>query len=173
MNDDQLRSALTLLRRGELDAFEQIYTELSAPLFTVILRVVQDRALSEDILQEVFLKLYQSPPGPEVKKPRAYLFQTARNLALDALRRRPPEAELDELPELPQPGMEDPAQRLDLERAFAALSLEERQLVSLHLSGGLKFRELARLTGVPLGTVLWRYRRAIEKLRILLNGGSL
>ena len=97
MNDDQLRSALTLLRRGELDAFEQIYTELSTPLFTVILRITQDRALSEDILQEVFLKLYQSPPGPEVRKPRAYLFQTARNLALDALRRRPSEADVDEL----------------------------------------------------------------------------
>lgn len=173
MNDDQLRSALALLRRGESDAFEQIYTELSTPLFTVILRIIQDRALSEDILQEVFLKLYQSPPGLEVKKPRAYLFQTARNLALDALRRRPFEEDVDELSDLPQPNMEDSARRLDLERAFAALSLEERQLVSLHLSGGLKFRELAQLTGVPLGTVLWRYRKAIEKLRILLNGGSL
>ena len=37
---------------------------------------------------------------------------------------------------------------------------------------GLTFRELARITGTPLGTVLWRYRKAIEKLRILLNGGS-
>lgn len=172
MNDDRLGSALVLLRQGDLAAFEQIYTQLSAPLFTVILRITQDRALSEDILQEVFLKLYQSPPGPDVKNPRAYLFQTARNLALDVLR-RPGEAALDELSDLPQPGMEDPAQRLDLEQAFAALSLEERQLVSLHLNGGLKFRELAQLTGAPLGTVLWRYRKAIEKLRRLLNGGSL
>lgn len=173
MNDDRLRSALVLLRQGDLAAFEEIYTQLSTPLFTVILRITRDRELSEDILQEVFLKLYQSPPGPDVKKPRAYLFQTARNLALDALRRRPGEVDLDELSDLPQPGIGDPAQRLDLERAFAALSPEERQLVSLHLNGGLKFRELARITGAPLGTVLWRYRKAIEKLRRLLNGGSL
>lgn len=173
MNDDRLRSALVLLRQGDLAAFEEIYTQLSAPLFTVILRITRDRGLSEDILQEVFLKLYQSPPGPDVKKPRAYLFQTARNLALDALRRHPGEVDLDELSDLPQPGIGDSAQRLDLERAFAALSPEERQLVSLHLNGGLKFRELARITGAPLGTVLWRYRKAIEKLRRLLNGGSL
>lgn len=173
MNDTQLREALALLRQGDPAAFEQIYTQLSAPLFTVILRITRDRELSEDILQEVFFKLYRSPPGPSVQKPRAYLFQTARNLALDALRRRPGDASLDELPDLPQPAPFDPGQRLDLERAFAALSLEERQLTALHLNGGLKFREIAQMTGVPLGTVLWRYRKAVDKLRTLLNGGSL
>lgn len=173
MNDDRLREALAQLRAGGAAAFEQIYTELSAPIFTVILRITGDREASEDILQEVFLKLYRSPPGPEVRKPRAYLFQSARNLALDALRRRPREANLDDLPDLPQPGPEDPALRLDLERAFAALTPEERELVSLHLNGGLTFREIARITGTPLGTVLWRYRKTIDKLRILLNGGRL
>ena len=173
MNDAQLCAALASLRRGELTAFEEIYTQLNTPLFTVILRITRDRALAEDILQEVFLKLYQSPPGPDVKKPRAYLFQTARNLALDALRRRPRELDLDSLPDLPQTGGSDPAQRLDLERALAALPLEERQLVVLHLNGGLKFRELALITGTPLGTVLWRYRKALAALRVLLNGGSL
>lgn len=171
MHDDRLREALARLCSGDASAFEQIYTELSAPLFTVILRITGDREASEDILQEVFLKLYRAPPGPEVKKPRAYLFQSARNLALDELRRRPREVDIDALPDLPQPGP-DPAQRLDLERAFAALAPGERELVSLHLNGGLKFRELAQVTGAPLGTVLWRYRKAIDKLRILLNGGS-
>lgn len=173
MNEAQLRKALARLRRGDSAAFEQIYAELSAPLFTVILRITRDRGLSEDILQEVFLKLYRSPPGPSVHKPRAYLFQTARNLALDSLRRRPGEVSLDELSELPQSVSFDPGRRLDLEQALDALSPEERQLVTLHLNGGLKFRELARMTGTPLGTVLWRYRRAIDKLRTLLNGGSL
>lgn len=173
MDDDRLREALSLLRRGDAAAFEQIYAELSTPLFTVILRVTRDRELSEDILQEVFLKLYRSPPGPDITRPRAYLFQSARNLALDALRRRTDTLDLDSLPELPHPIGDGTDQRLDLERAFAALSCEERELVSLHLNGGLTFREITRITGTPLGTVLWRYRRAIEKLRILLNGGSL
>lgn len=173
MNDDRLREALARLRGGSAAAFEQIYTELSTPLFTVILRITGDREASEDILQEVLFKLYRAPPGPEVRKPRAYLFQSARNLALDALRRRPREEDLDSLSDLPQPGLPDPGQRLDLERAFAALDPRERDLVSLHLNGELTFREIAQITGTPLGTVLWRYRRAIEKLRVLLNGGSL
>ena len=172
MNDDRLKEALSLLRRGDAAAFEEIYAELSAPLFTVILRITRDRELSEDLLQEVFLKLYRSPPGPDIKKPRAYLFQSARNLALDELRRRTDTLDLDQLPDLPQPGPPDPGQRLDLERALAALAPRERDLVCLHLNGALTFREIARITGTPLGTVLWRYRRTIEKLRILLNGGS-
>lgn len=173
MNDAELRDAFALLRQGELAAFEKIYAELSAPLFTVTLRITRDRSLSEDVLQEVFLKLYQSPPGPCVQNPRAYLFQMARNQALDELRRRPDHAALDELPELSRPGGEDPARRLDLERAMGALAPVERQITALHLNGGLKFREIAPMVGAPLGTVLWRYRRAIGKLRILLNGGSL
>lgn len=173
MNDAELRAALESLRRGDTDGFERLYAELSAPLFTVILRITRDRSLSEDVLQEVFLKLYRSPPDLSVQKPRAYLFQTARNLALDALRRRPAQVGLDELPDLPAPDPVDWDRRLDLERALAALPPEERQLVVLHLNGGLKFRELAPMVGEPLGTVLWRYRRAVGKLRILLNGGSL
>lgn len=173
MDDDRLSEALSRLRRGDAAAFEQIYTGLSTPLFTVILRITRDRELSEDILQEVFLKLYRSPPGPDIAKPRAYLFQSARNLALDALRRRTGTLDLDSLPdELPHPAQDGTDLRLDLERAFAALTREERELTSLHLNGGLTFREIARITGTPLGTVLWRYRKAIEKLRILLNGGS-
>lgn len=173
MSDTELYEAIAELRQGGANTFEQIYTELNAPLFTTILRITRDRGLSEDILQEVFLKLYRSPPGPEVRNPRAYLFRMARNQALDILRSRPKDAALEELLDLPQPKPDDPGQRLDLERAFSALTLEERQLTALRLNGGLKFREIAAIMGEPLGTVLWRYRKAVEKLRILLNGGSL
>lgn len=171
MNNDQLRRELEALRRGDRDAFVRVYHALSTPLFTILARVTRDRALAEDLLQELFLKLYQSPPGPEVKKPRAYLFQWARNLAVDAVRRRPDCAALEEADRLARE--EAPLGRLDLEEAMAALSLEERQLVALHLNGGLKFREIAPMVGAPLGTVLWRYRKAIGKLREQLNGGSL
>ena len=166
MTDEQLKQLLEALEAGEQGAFSAIYSELKTPVFTVLVRLTGDRALSEDLLQEVFLKLYRQPPRAE--KPRAYVFRMARNLAIDALRQKQPTEPLEELPV-----QTDPDLKLDLERAFERLTVQERQLVALHLSAGLTFREVAAIVERPLGTVLWQYRKAIEKLRNLLDGGSL
>lgn len=169
MDSVTLREHVEKLRAGDLEAFEVIYRELKTPVYTVLLRITRDEALSEDLLQELFLKLFQSPPPPSVKNPRAYLFQMARNLALDSLRGRQQFEELEE--SLAARTAEDLAVKLDVAAALRALPLLERQIVALHLNGGLKFRELAEMMDLPLGTVLWRYRRAIEELRRILSGG--
>lgn len=168
MNDLELNTQLERLRRGEKQAFSAIYDDLKTPVFTVLVRLTGDRMLSEDLLQEVFLKLYRQPPKAE--KPRAYVFRMARNLAIDALRQtqRPESLEVQELSVQP-----DPTVKLDLERAFACLTVQERQMVALHLSAGLTFREVAAIVERPLGTVLWQYQKAIGKLRNILDGGSL
>jgi RNA polymerase sigma-70 factor (ECF subfamily) len=166
MTDEQLKKQLQALETGDKTAFSAIYTELKTPVYTVLVRLTGDRALAEDLLQEVFLKLYRQPPRAE--KPRAYVFRMARNLAIDALRQRQPTESLEELSV-----QTDSDLKLDLEQAISRLTVEERQLVALHLSAGLTFREVAAIVERPLGTVLWQYRRAIEKLRILLDGGSL
>lgn len=169
MDDMELRGALEALRRGDRDRFEEIYRDMGTPVFTVILRITQDRALSEDVLQEVFVKLFRSPPGPEIRKPRAYLLQTARNLAIDALRRQPRHEDIEDCRGLSRDGPPMGEERLDLERALGALSLPERQIVVLHVNGDLRFREIAEMLHMPLGTVLWRYRRAIGALRAMLS----
>ena len=169
MDGATLRENMEKLRAGDLGAFEALYGDLKTPVYTVLLRITRDVPLSEDLLQEFFLKLYQSPPQPSVKNPRAYLFQMARNLALDSMRDRQQFCELEE--SMAVRTVEDLAEKLDVEAALQALPLLERQIVTLHLNGGLKFRELAEMMDLPLGTVLWRYRRAVGELRCILSGG--
>ena len=169
MTDQELKLALEQLQAGDRDAFSSIYRALKTPVYTVLLRLTGDRPLSEDLLQEIFLKVYRQPPS--VEKPRAYLFRMARNLAVDVLRQNRP---CDSLEALELPAQEhDPGLKVDLERAFARLTLAERQAVSLHLNGGLTFRQIAEIMEKPLGTVLWQYRKALEKLRNYLDGGCL
>ena len=168
MTDAELQLELGRLRRGDAAAFETLYRELGTPVYTVLLRIVQDRFLAEDLFQDFFTALYQKPPAEDVKKPRAYLFQTARNLALDALRRRRETAPLEDAAlraATPETGPET----LDLAAAIGKLELSERQAVTLHLNAGLRFREIAAITGEPLGTVYARYRKAIEKLRAYMG----
>ena len=171
MTDTELRPLLERLRTGDRDAFEALYRGLSGPVFTVAVRITRDRMLAEDVLQEFFLKLFRTPPEPGVKNPRAYLYRTARNLALDALRSRPDWSELKE-GAAARDGPERWQRRLDLEGAFGALGEEERQIAALHLNGGLTFREVAQIVERPLGTVLWKYQKALGIMRNYLNGGA-
>lgn len=169
MTDAELQLELDRLRRGDAAAFETLYRELGTPVYTVLLRIVQDRFLAEDLFQDFFVELFRKPPAKGVRKPRAYLFQTARNLALDALRRRRETAPLSDAAQAAAP--EAGPETLDLSEAIGKLELPERQAVTLHLNAGLRFREIAAITGEPLGTVYARYRKAIEKLRSYMENG--
>ena len=69
MTDQQLKTQLEALKTGDRQVFLKIYQELKTPVYTVLVRLTGDRLLSEDLLQEVFLRIYRQPP--EAEKPRA------------------------------------------------------------------------------------------------------
>ena len=169
MNNDELRAKLAALQAGDKTALEEIYDHLKTPMYTIILRITKDKSLSEDILQEVFVKLYQSPPMG-AKNPRAYLFQMARNLAVDGVRAQPQFAALNDAESLVY--LPDNDLKMDIDRALQSLPPQDCQIVSLHVNGELKFREIADMLGIPLGTAIWKYHRAIGRLRSHLSSGG-
>ncbi len=169
MTDKELSGKLSALSKGEKNAFDEIYHEISGSVYTAAYRITGDRCLAEDIMQEFFIRLYRKPPEGSLEKPRAYLMKMVHNLTLDKLEKQ--HISIDEY-EAVSSTEDNPDTGADIRRAFGMLSLQERQLVTLHLYGGFRHREISEMTGVPLGTVLWRYRKAIAKLRDILNGGE-
>ncbi|MCL2488888.1 MAG: RNA polymerase sigma factor [Oscillospiraceae bacterium] len=172
MTIEQLRNHLDRFRDGDRQAFAEIYDRMKTPLFTVICRIARDRETAEDILHDLFVKLYQSPPDDTVGNPRAYIYKMARNLAVNSARRPAADELSDALADPVPPVSETAADRLDIAEGMRRLAADEAEIVSLHLYGGLTFREIAGIAGIPLGTALWKYRRAIGKLRNYLNGGN-
>lgn len=168
MTDTELRQALARLRSGEREALAEIYDDLSTPIYTISLRITGRRDLAEDAVQELFLKLQSSPPK-DIAKPRAYIFKAARNTAIDILRREPSHDDLEEHCNITAPEKEDSS---DISAALMMLPEEQRSVVTLHINAGLKFREISEATETPLGTVLWRYNKALKTLRDILNGGT-
>jgi len=165
---NELKQLLKSVNEGDKAAFEVLYEIMKKPLFTIILRVTRDFAQSEDILQDLFLKIYMKPFSPSVN-PRAYMCRMARNLAVDSVRKQKPETGLDEAEHLMHHPQNDYSTTLDIEKALLTLSERDRQIVTLHLNGGLKFREVAGIMEIPLGTVLWAYRKAIGQLKTHLE----
>ncbi len=171
MTDRELQLILSRIANGERLALEELYSDMKVPTYTIIYRILGDRNTSEDVLQELFVKLYKNAQKVAVKKPRAYIFQMARNMALDNLRwqKRAGEALNDEGSYNP---WQDECDKLDIQSAMKILSSDITEIITLHINGGLKFREIADITNAPLGTVLWKYRKGISQLQKYFNGDN-
>ena len=173
MTNEQLRKCLDKVCDGDKTAFADIYNDMKTPIFTIICRITHNHEQAEDVLHDLFVKLYQSPPNLSVKNPRAWIFQMARNLAINGTR-VPRTVALDEDFENPGTSFSDTlALNIDMERAMKSLPSDELEIVSLRIYGDLKFREISRILNIPLGTALWKYQKAIKRLRLYFNGGSI
>ena len=172
VNKEELQKMFDLMCSGDMRAFEYIYNNLSTPLFTIIVRIIKDEALSEDVLQDFFIKLFLSPPKSQVRNPRAYMFQMAHNLAIDNLRKKDDHVHLDSCigAIINIPAGEQSAE-MYIEEAMKILPGTECEIVSLKLNGGFTFREIANIMGIPIGTAIWKYQKAISRLQKILSGG--
>jgi RNA polymerase sigma-70 factor (ECF subfamily) len=80
---------------------------------------------------------------------------------------------LDEIADNVHQPLDDLALRMDIEDSMKSLPAQECQIVTLHVIGELKFREISEMMSIPLGTVLWKYQKAISKLQKTITGDAL
>ena len=168
MNNTQLRHYFALLRCGDTEAFAAIYSDMKTPVYTIIYRSVGSHEAAEDIMQELFLRLFRSPPGDEIQNPRAYIFRAAHNMSVDYLRKQPP-APLEDIPPCTDADNHAINRHLDIEMALGRLSEEQRQVVSLRVNADLTLRQTALIMGKSMAHVHRTYHQALRTLRQLLG----
>ena len=140
------------------------------PLFNYITRVLSgDRALAEDMCQEVFLRVYQALPGFDGRcQFTTWLFQVAKHRVVDELRARErrgrPAIELDVVAHLHATALEtDSVEEMDaVWRAIGALTLDLKMALLLRDVVGLSYAEIAESLDTTLATVKWRIYKARE-----------
>ncbi len=172
MEQTDLKTLLSNLRAGDEAAFPAVYDMLAKPLYVIAYRITQSKEQAEDLTQDLFLKLYLSPPDETVKNPRAWIFRMMYNLAVDCSRRQQPEELPEALPD-PHDAVGESLLRSALDSAMETLMPEEREVLSLHLNADLTFQETARIMSRSLPSVYRCYRRALRKLRTALEEGDL
>ena len=173
---DPADDALVRAAGGDRAAFAELYDLLSARVFGLILRVLVDRAQSEEVLQDVFLEVWQSAGSfdPDRGRARTWLLTIAHRRAVDrvrasqAARRRDLAAGARELAD-PRPGVDDEvALMIDGTRATRGLDElpePQRRAIVLAYFGGYSQSEISALLGVPLGTIKTRIRDGLTRLR--------
>jgi RNA polymerase sigma-70 factor (ECF subfamily) len=155
------------LARGEEAAFAELYDSCADRLHHYVAVRLGSHDAAADVVQSAFLRAVKSRRRFRgIENPVAYMFQIARHEAARAAKRNTVRAlPSDELYELigETCGAGDDAEVVAA--ALTRLEAEDRELVELKTYGGLTFREIADVTGLPQGTVATRYRRALESLR--------
>jgi RNA polymerase sigma-70 factor (ECF subfamily) len=174
MTEDRL--LLKRLRRGDRDALRRVYEKYMDELLAVAASLLSDVHAAEDCLHDVFVGFAGAAGTVRIRRNlKGYLITCVANRARDRLqkRSRQQDCQLEEA-DCPKTSA-DPATELidgeDTARVFQALAelpYEQRETFVLHVQGEMKFREIARMVDVSIGTVQSRYRYAIEKLRSLL-----
>ena len=171
---DKLSDEKLLLRvaQGDKEAFQRLYQNTDKTIYGFILSILRNPQDAEEIMQETYLKIWTSAAGYKSQgKPLAWMFTIARNLCYMKFRDQKREADIGlsdlsegELGEF-SPQIEDAADKMVLKAALHILNEEERQIVLLHTTAGMKHREIAADLEMPLATVLSKYNRAMKKLQ--------
>ena len=168
---------LKRLRRGDKDALQRIYEKYRDDLFTVAMSLLHNIHASEDCLQEVFLTIADVKKNANIRRNlKGYLVSCIANRARNQQRKASvksncPAEHLSGLEILNDPAQQlvDREQFYRLLEALTQLPDRQREAFVLHVQGGMKFRQIAKLQNVSIKTVQSRYRYGIEKLRILMG----
>lgn len=191
--DQQLadRRTIAALAAGDPGALETLYNEYATLVITVINRMVRDRRIAEELLQEVFLRIWQHGETyePERGQVRSWILGVAHNLALNELRRQrrrpaivssqPETAGETGMPDDPIARMPDPGlqpddivwlreRRARLVDALGQLPDVQRAVIGLY-ANGYSQSEIASRLDEPLGTVKTRMRRGLLRLRDIVH----
>jgi RNA polymerase sigma-70 factor (ECF subfamily) len=168
---------VALVARGEDDALGELYDRLGGIAYSLALRVLRDRALAEDAVQEAFLAVWRSAARfvPERARAQSWILTLVHRRAVDLVRREATRR-TEPLDDTDRPGgdaADEPTwlryERERVQEALRALPDQQRELIELAYYGGFTQSQLADRVGVPLGTIKSRMFTGLSRLGELLR----
>lgn len=166
---------VVLLNEQNNEAFNYLYDHYSGALFTIINQIVPDKDTAGDVLQEVFVNIWRKINTYDALKGRLFtwMLNIARNAAIDKVRskgyrenqRNQQIIETSGINASSNPNVSD----VGLKKVLTKLNEESRKLIDLSYFQGFTHEEIAKLLGIPLGTVKTRIRTAIIQLRTMIK----
>ena len=182
----ELEAEIELLKRigqGDRGSFEKLYDRFSGPLFSTAYRVLNNQVAAEDVLQDVFIQIWEKAPlyNPALGKPLTWAVTLTRNKAIDRLRSTQRRNRLQDDVQRESKIFEqfDGQSSFDavasvetsklVREAIEKLSKDQRQVIELAFFSSMTQAEIAECLNEPLGTIKARIRRAMMKLRDVIS----
>lgn len=161
------------MSKGEKAAQEEFYIHYYKLVFGISMSILKNKEDSLDVTQNVLVKLYTLSADKFPKtSPLSWLYSVTKNEALHFIRSENKTVSLDEELLNIYTVANEIEKIVDMDTYYSmigSLSPVEREIVTLKVISGLRYREIARLLDMPTGTVQWKYHTAVHKLRIALT----
>lgn len=185
MTEGRFEKCIRHMNQGDRDALKEVYEEYVSYIYHIVRQLLSTREEAEDITSEFFIRLWEkseSYRGGSGHK--GWMAAIARNLAIDYIRKRKREEPVDfsaeraaedgqnfavcsamQREQAGESVEEQVLADISMEEALALLKESERRVVHMKIVADMTFQEIADILEEPLGTVAWRYREAVKKLR--------
>lgn len=178
LEDDEI---LTRVGRGDEDGLSLLYDRYARVVYSLVLRMVQNRQVAEELTQEVFVRVWQQAGAFQKERGRftSWMFGIAHNLAIDELRRRkarphqvyddPGAArsmlDVTDVTSAPEDQALNGIRREYVVEALSQLPESQREVLELSYFEGMTQSQIAERQGEPLGTIKTRTRLGLQRLR--------
>jgi len=182
LQDRKDRDLLERVAGGDHAAFADLFRRYSPAAFGLASRILGERSMAEEVLQEVFLSIWRRAGAfdPARGSVRSWLFAQIHHRSVDVVRREEAERRRTQV-DVPRPAADErldevveeqwlAARRENIREALGSLPEEQRSMIELAYYRGMTQSQVAAATGVPLGTVKSRTLTAMRRLRDALAG---
>ncbi|NCT94863.1 MAG: sigma-70 family RNA polymerase sigma factor [Chitinophagaceae bacterium] len=165
-----------LLQQRNQPVFSYLYDNYSGALLSIILNIVKDETLANDVLQEVFVKIWKQINSYDPTRGRLFtwMLNIARNASIDTVRSKSYQQSqqnmsLSDDTQVTAGGVEMNTDQIGLRKIVHQLREEYRILIDLSYFQGFTQEEIAKMLEIPLGTVKTRLRTALIQLRSIIK----
>ncbi len=151
---------------------KELYENYSKLIYKIAFSILKNKENAEDVMQNVFAKIIEMPKEKlPTEREATWLYTVTKNEAISYIRKNKKEVCLEEIYELVDEDtkIEDIIEKEDYQKLISGLDKEEQEIISLKVLSKLKFRQIATLLNMPIGTVQWKYYRAVKALKISLG----
>lgn len=178
IDKQELHKIFLEMREGNNSQFEILYKNYNQLVYKIAFSILKNKENSEDVMQTVFtkicnLKKEQLPSSKEA----TWLYAVTKNEALTFLRKEKTNISLEEAYNIDTgkecEELQDIVDTEKYNKIISGLSLKEKEIVSLKIVGEMSFKEIARILNEPIGTVQWRYYKALNSLKLMLGNISM
>ena len=164
------------LQQGDSKKLNNLYNEYNRLIYGIAFSISKNKEDSEDIVQIVFLKIFQMDKSKlPTNNEASWLYSLTKNETLNYLRKKKQELNLDEIYYISEEDKElnKIIDNDSYNRLIAKLDKKGQEIVSLKILSNMSFREISLLLNIPMGTVQWKYYTSLYTLRLLLGNISM
>lgn len=172
INKKELHSIFNGIINNNTDKFNELYNNYYFLVEAISFSILKNKEESQDITQEVFTKIYELPKAQlPTNNESTWIYSVTKNEALNYLKKNKDTINLDEVYCVAKDDeyINEVISKETYNKIISKLENIDQQIVSLKVLGDLSFREIAGILGIPIGTIQWRYYKAIHLIRTIFG----